>query len=337
MNTEKKAWMNRLCDPETGDPVYKEEDTIRGSKDKVFPITMGIPDFLSVEADNIDRYTAANISWYEKESVKRYEYMWSQYIDDYSYKRIRRILEDYAQVKFKKETVYLDLGCGFGYFCLNLLRADEITEYHAADVHFNGLRNIIIRTNFQKKYIQVIRCSVYNLPYKTESFDLITANGVLHHLADSHSAATQIANKLSKGGYGVFIEPTQAWKWAYQNNPFSKHSWYQWLNRRNNKSFDKAIPGSGKGVHNEPEEMSIHSWVSALKTAGLEVRIKQFHFLAGFYRCWIVSRLLKNSKYWPIASILYRGLKMAEFLDHRLFRNTHRGFYYLIIVYKPEN
>jgi ubiquinone/menaquinone biosynthesis C-methylase UbiE len=332
MNNGKLYWLYRLCDPETGERLYRKGNAIYSSAGKEFPIIMGIPDFLFDESKSVDRYTKANISWYEKEDIKRYEYMWSQYIDSYSYNRIRRILEDYAKVKLKKETVYLDLGCGFGYFSLNLLDETKIIEHHALDVHFKGLHKIIERAAQKSKNIQAVRGTVYNLPYIAESFDLITANGVLHHLGDMHKAALQIEKIISQDGYGVFIEPTDRWKWAHRYNPFSFVSWRNWWrDKNNNKNVESR---NQKESSTEPGDISINSWVSELKSTGLDVRVKRFHFLAGFYRCWIVSHLMKKRKFWPFASLLYNGMKIFECFDHLFFRYNRNGFYYLIIVHK---
>lgn len=330
------VWIDRLRDPKTGAPLVRYVDTLRSYSGGEYPIAEGIPDFLSRDDEAIDQCTAANIGYYEKEDRKRYELMWSQYVDDCSYKRIRRILEDYAQIELKNGTVYLDLGCGFGYFVLNLLSAEEIIEHHAIDVHFNGLLSVLNRAVHTGRYVQAVRGSVYELPYATESFDLITANGVLHHLAEANKASVQIASKLAPDGYGVFIEPTVMWKWTHKLGPlFLMRSCCHMLTGIFTKRSGQtdSLRSHGK-ASKEPDNMSVSDWVSAFRDAGLEVRVTQFHFLAGFFRSWIVAELMRSRELWPIAGLLYRGVRIAELLDHWLLRHPSRGFYHLITVHK---
>lgn len=332
------VWIDRLRDPKTGAPLVRYADMLHSYSGGEYPIAEGIPDFLSRDNEAIDRYTAANIDYYEKEDRKRYELMWSQYVDDYSYKRIRRILEDHAQIELRNGTVYLDLGCGFGYFVFNLLSAEEIVEHHAIDVHFNGLLSVLNRAVYTGRYVQAVRGSVYELPYATESFDLITANGVLHHLAEANKASAQIAGKLASDGYGIFIEPTAMWEWTHKRSPlFLMRLWCHTLRGIFKKRTGKTDSlRSHTKVSKEPDKMSVSDWVSAFRDAGLEVRVTQFHFLAGFFRCWVVAELMRSRKFWPLAVPLYRGVRIAEFLDHWLFRYPNKGFYYIITVHKPR-
>lgn len=346
-NTPPLPWLNRLCDPETGNPLTKKGNTLYTTTNQKYSIVQGIPNLLKEAYEGLDTYTRPNIDFYEQESQESYESLHLLFIDNYAYKWIRRIIEHYAQIPITPQTIYLDVGCGYGYLSLNLLAAAEITEYHALDVHFNGLHSIINKTNQLKQPIQVARGTIYKLPYPPQTFNLITGRGVLHHLANIPLAAQQIADKLAPNGYAVFIEPTLMWHWAVFHNPL-----FSFRLRGPRRALKKLLNKFGLGQpipplppkelttqDKETDQIPLSEWVLAFKQQNLDVTVKQFDLLAGFFHAWVVFPIMTKPNLRFIAKILYTILKALNFIDHCLFKYAPKiiskiGFFHLIVIHK---
>ena len=98
-------------------------------------------------------------------------------------------------------TTVLDVGCGPGSLTLDfaqLARPGQVTGLDINDEQFarptadadkRGLDNIEFRCG-----------SVYDLPFPEDSFDLVTENGVLMHLAEPQAAIAEMSRVLRPGG-----------------------------------------------------------------------------------------------------------------------------------------
>jgi ubiquinone/menaquinone biosynthesis C-methylase UbiE len=94
----------------------------------------------------------------------------------------------------------LDVGCGTGFFLLNLWQAGFVGEAHACDIS-PGMVAVCAES------ARAIGCDAKlrvadaeNLPYEDESFDLITAHAVVHHLPDPRLAFAEMLRVLRPGG-----------------------------------------------------------------------------------------------------------------------------------------
>ncbi len=83
---------------------------------------------------------------------------------------------------------YLDVGCSDGSITVELAQLFGVTA-DAVDVHANAPANV--------NYKQI---EGSKLPYADATFDLVTCNMVLHHIADAKSMLTEIARVLRPGG-----------------------------------------------------------------------------------------------------------------------------------------
>jgi ubiquinone/menaquinone biosynthesis C-methylase UbiE len=97
-----------------------------------------------------------------------------------------------------------------GYLFLNLALHGLAAECYAADISKGALKVT------SKKLLNFgltgffIECDCENLPLKDNSFDMITGNGVLHHLPDMEKALGEIKRVLKPGGVAVFLhEPNK--------------------------------------------------------------------------------------------------------------------------------
>ena len=104
----------------------------------------------------------------------------------------------------------LDIGCGTGFFLLNLWQAGFVGEAHACDIS-PGMAAVCAES------ARSIGCDVRlrvadaeALPYEDESFDLVAAHAVLHHVPDVSAALAEMYRVLRPGGAMLIAgEPTR--------------------------------------------------------------------------------------------------------------------------------
>jgi 2-polyprenyl-3-methyl-5-hydroxy-6-metoxy-1,4-benzoquinol methylase len=100
----------------------------------------------------------------------------------------------------------LDLGCGDGDFTQKI--AARIGTSHVWGIDISG-------GNVEKARAKSIDCrqstlDQAKLPFEDESFDVICANQVLEHLADTDTLPKEVHRMLKPGGYAVISIPNLA-------------------------------------------------------------------------------------------------------------------------------
>jgi ubiquinone/menaquinone biosynthesis C-methylase UbiE len=106
----------------------------------------------------------------------------------------------------------LEIGCGTGYFSLNLLRSGVIDQATATDISPGMLATT--RINAERLGIagrvETVATDAEHLPFDDESFDLLFGHAVLHHLPDLDQAFSEFLRVLKPGGTLFFAgEPSR--------------------------------------------------------------------------------------------------------------------------------
>jgi SAM-dependent methyltransferase len=103
----------------------------------------------------------------------------------------------------------LEVGCGTGYFSLNLLQAEVVDEAVCTDISPGMLS--VLRANADRIGVSV-RTAVGDaeaLPFPDASFDLVFGHAVLHHIPALDRAFEEFHRVLRPGGSVVFAgEPS---------------------------------------------------------------------------------------------------------------------------------
>lgn len=102
-----------------------------------------------------------------------------------------------------KPNKILDAGCGEG-FSLNKLKENNIGK------KLEGLEYSKTAINLGEKVfpqINIKRGSVYDIPYKRDSFDIVVCTEVLEHLEDTKKALSEIMRVSRK--YAIFSVPNE--------------------------------------------------------------------------------------------------------------------------------
>jgi SAM-dependent methyltransferase len=115
--------------------------------------------------------------------------------------------EDVLRERVAGATRWLDLGCGHA--ILPAWRADaeqalvdRCPEVVGLDYDFDALRN-------SRSLTRLCRGDISTLPFRDESFDLVTANMVVEHLSDPAQQFREVWRVLKPGGFFVFHTPNE--------------------------------------------------------------------------------------------------------------------------------
>ena len=103
----------------------------------------------------------------------------------------------------------LELGCGTGFFLLNLKLAGVLDEGHVTDLS-PGMVEVAQRNGAALGFdLEGRVADAETLPYDDDTFDLVIGHAVLHHIPDLDQAMREVLRVLKPGGRFVFAgEPT---------------------------------------------------------------------------------------------------------------------------------
>jgi ubiquinone/menaquinone biosynthesis C-methylase UbiE len=149
-------------------------------------------------------------------NVVYHDYEAEQYDDKWSISYDERCI-DYARDRFVRMAGaggwpygdVLEVGCGTGFFTLNLMLAGVIDRAHVTDISPGMVR--VAERNAASLGLSVAGrvADAERLPYGDASFDLVVGHAVLHHIPDVTLALREVLRVLRPGGRFVFAgEPT---------------------------------------------------------------------------------------------------------------------------------
>ena len=104
----------------------------------------------------------------------------------------------------------LELGCGTGFFLLNLKLAGVVEHGHVTDLS-PGMVEVAQRNASRLGFEVAGRVAdAERIPYDDATFDLVVGHAVLHHIPDVEQSLREVLRVLKPGGRFVFAgEPTR--------------------------------------------------------------------------------------------------------------------------------
>jgi ubiquinone/menaquinone biosynthesis C-methylase UbiE len=104
----------------------------------------------------------------------------------------------------------LEIGCGTGYFTLNMLQDGVVREAVATDISAGMLDALQANAERIGIAVQTAACDAEELPFEDDSFDLVLGHAVLHHIPHLDRAFSEFRRVLRPGGEFIFAgEPSQ--------------------------------------------------------------------------------------------------------------------------------
>ena len=103
----------------------------------------------------------------------------------------------------------LELGCGSGFFLLNLIQAGVARRGSVTDLS-PGMVKVATRNGANLGLeIDGRVADAEGIPYEDDTFDLVVGHAVLHHIPDVELSLREVVRVLKPGGRFVFAgEPT---------------------------------------------------------------------------------------------------------------------------------
>ncbi|MGH3663202.1 MAG: class I SAM-dependent methyltransferase, partial [Micromonosporaceae bacterium] len=108
----------------------------------------------------------------------------------------------------------LELGCGTGFFILNLMQAGVIEKGFVTDISPKMVQ--VAQRNAEQLGLSIEgrAADAERIPYPDNSFDLVVGHAVLHHIPDVETAMAEVLRVLKPGGRFVFAgDPTRIGDW----------------------------------------------------------------------------------------------------------------------------
>ena len=149
---------------------------------------------------------------YHDWEAETYDDKWSISYDqrcvDYARGRFDAAVPEEAQRQLPYDRA-LELGCGTGFFLLNLIQAGVARRGSVTDLS-PGMVKVATR-NGQSLGLDIDGrvADAEGIPYDDDTFDLVVGHAVLHHIPDVELSLREVVRVLKPGGRFVFAgEPT---------------------------------------------------------------------------------------------------------------------------------
>jgi SAM-dependent methyltransferase len=224
----------QLINPFNGKELRQEGDSLRDSDGNVFPLKGGAYTILRDEENYSEsfgfqwnKYQATQLDREKKSSQSRTRF--------------------FAATGWDKQNLtgqnILEVGSGAGRFSKVVL---EETAANLYSVDYSNAVEANFRNNGHYARLKLFRASVYELPFKKNSFDKVFCFGVLQHTPDFRKSVRCLAEMVKPGGELVLdFYPVRGWYTKihskYLLRPFTKNMKHEKLLSLIEGNIDRLI------------------------------------------------------------------------------------------------
>lgn len=239
--------------------------------------------------DMHQKVSQANVDYYNK-CAKQYEVIEETIFARENEERVHGIIKELGG-KYEKGSL-LDVGCGTG----NILRfaLQHFKEVTGTDISAEMLERSRQYTD------RLVQADASQLPFDHDSFHVVTAYSVLHHLYDPFPVIQEMYRVCKKGGV-VFTDNDP-------NGYFQKRfKWYKNLRKKlYKKKYDQSLPDEGSAFQEDMKLAEYHHYYAD----GLDAqRIKNMFEKAGFTEVNVMFR------FHPRPNLFTKVIKVLLFFE----------------------
>lgn len=246
----------------------------------------------------------------------------------------------------------LELGCGTGFFLLNLMQGGVATTGSVTDLS-PGMVKVALR-NAENLGLEVDGrvADAERIPYDDNTFDLVVGHAVLHHIPDVEQSLREVLRVLKPGGRFVFA-----------GEPSTVGNFYaRWLGRATWEATTTVTKLPFLADWRRPQEeldessraaaleavVDIHTFDPsdlenmAVSAGGTEVRAITEEFAAALLG-WPVrtfeAAVPPEKLGWGWAKFAFGGFKTLSWVDEKVLKHiVPRNFFYNVMItgVKPE-
>jgi len=240
----------------------------------------------------------------------------------------------------------LEIGCGTGFFLLNLKQAGVLGEAHVTDLS-PGMVSAAIRNGAALGFdVDGRVADAESIPYDDATFDLVVGHAVLHHIPDVELALCEVLRVLKPGGRFVFAgEPTTIGDWYARklghltwlattratHLPTLRDKWSR-PSSELAQSSRAAVLESAVDLHTfDPRELA----ATALRAGAVDVRTTTEELTAALFG-WPVrtfeAAVNPDRLGWGWAMFAYRSWQRLSAVDRLLGRALPQKIFYNVLV-----
>ena len=246
----------------------------------------------------------------------------------------------------------MELGCGTGFFLLNLLQSGVAKKGSVTDLS-PGMVKVALR-NAENLGLDVDGrvADAERIPYDDNTFDLVVGHAVLHHIPDVEQALSEVLRVLKPGGRFVFAgEPSTIgdfyarwmsratwWATTHVTNFGPLKAW-----RRPQEELDESSRAAALeavvDIHTfDPDELADiarSAGAARVETATEELAAAMLGWPVRTFEAAVPPEKLG----WGWAGFAFGGWKRMTWLDENVLRKVvPPKFFYNVVVsgYKPK-
>ncbi len=130
---------------------------------------------------------------------------WSEQVLDVALADLERLM---STEKKRFETV-VDVGCGYGHSLIKLKKAFSPQQLIGIDIDPEMIKASSRKAQQDKLSAGLICCSNSNIPFASNSIDILFCHQTFHHLVDQQAAIKEYFRILKPGGQLLFAESTR--------------------------------------------------------------------------------------------------------------------------------
>jgi ubiquinone/menaquinone biosynthesis C-methylase UbiE len=239
----------------------------------------------------------------------------------------------------------LEIGCGTGFFLLNLMQAGLAGSGAVTDIS-PGMVEVALR-NAGSLGLDVTGrvADAETIPYQDASFDLVVGHAVLHHIPDVERALREVLRVLKPGGRFVFAgEPTRCgdviarrlsratWWTATRVTRLPALSGWRRPQRELDESSQAAALEAVVDLHTFPPASLRRRAIAA---GAVDVSVRTEELTAAWFG-WPVrtfeAAVPPGKLGWDWAMFAYRSWQRLSAVDRRLERVVPAGLFYNALV-----